>query len=602
MAYIKVQNIKINDEGDIISGTASICETIYDSNVKGKCRHEVREKLGKVLYITEDKKEGIFLSPTRGLVSYNVNKDEFSRVKEDDSRLKGTYDNPKPEVHKVFGDTFLLLEIMKKSHLTEVLREVFPKEDVFISIIIHVLYTILRDRSGIALDDYISKSFLSCIVENSDSILEEEELFKMLGGYDKREEDTYPIKNYYRFLKTFIKTMKRYNPSFGESHFVQEVTLQSIDIYNPYPNINNHQKEHIYYQEKMLMIIDQETGIPVWYESVNWRNPWDAYLLIQGSARELGCSINTYKLDTTYVTLQLFQNFFMEDRNTRRIDNSERKTVIVWVPETEPKQFREIRKKSPSELGEYPYNQLLNMLSNKIGERCIFRRYSHKIGATKGQLNTFVKDLDSPLFIYNFFVLDAPVKWYSWWLNQKRNMTKAKMEVEQWKIGGIVLLSNKSCEPPVLFDEYFRWNKSKEALRQYLGSGTADAIYKEERKEDSRVVGGKTLLSYICLIVRQMLVDLIHKNSESLLKHINCDRMRYIKKESSLSILDTEQLYDEMIQRAFGKLQSLMCFERNGRVIIETPTDEVEHIFSDLGIKLSSYINLKDYIGLILDR
>ena len=587
MAFIRVQNLKIDDEGIVVSGTASICETIYDKNVQGSCKHAVREKLGKILYITKDHKEGIFLSQTRGLISYNVNKDEFSRVKENDTRLKETYDCPKPEVHKVFGDVFLILELLKKTHLLEVLHEVFPEEGVFISVIIHAIHTILKDRSSIELVDFVSKSFLSYIVENPDSILEEKALFEKLGGYEKREEDIIPISNKRRFFETLIKTMKKHYPSFGESCFVQEVTLQSIDIYNPYPNMTNSQKEHIYYQNKVLMIIDQDTGIPVWYEIVNWRDPWKAYYEINGNAGIHGCSVNTLKYDSTYYDPRLFHSFFSSNSKI----NEGGETVIVWVPEQEPKQFRKIRKKNPSELGKHPYEQVFDWL--KTGESVTFRRYSHRIDAFKRKLDTFMKDLDTPLFIYTFTDHDLCVKCFSLWSAQKNNISKAEIEVEHWKIGGIVLLSNKSCKPEEIFDEYFRWNKQEEAFRQYLDTDKIETTY---IKDNSNMETGKILLACICLIMRQLLVDQLKKNRELILTHIIDDRIRY-KKESALSKLDEEVLYDEVIHRVFGKLQSLMCFERNGRVIIETPNNEVKHIFNDLGIQISSSINIDTYVS-----
>ena len=598
MAYIRVQNLKINDEGIIISGTASICETIYDKNAKGSCRHEVREKLGKVLYITEDHKEGIFLSPTRGLVSYNVNRDTFSLVKENDSRLSGVYTYSKPEVHKVFGDSFLLLEVMKKTHLTEVLHEVFPKEEEFVSVIIHVLYTILRDRSSISFDDFISKSFLSYIVENPDSILDEEVLFQKLGGWEKWEDEKASERTKDYFFEKLLKKMRQYNPFFGESCYAQTVTLHSIDILNPYQNMPYAQKEHIYISKKMLMAVDQDTGIPVWYEIVFWKDPWNAYSLIDGNASIHKFSIHTYNLDATYVIPQLFQEISNKDNKSSSEGNVGH---IVWVPEKEPIQFSEIRKKSPSELGEYPYKQVFNKLHNKIGKYFKFSRYSHDICSFKTQLDIFVKDLDSPLFIYVFSDY-SNIKWFHTWSVQKKNLAKAKREAGMWEIGGIVLLSDKSCEPSEIFDEYFRWRKSEEALRQYLGLDKPEANYKASTELETDVERGKIFLACMCLIIRQLLADRIKKNRELILTHINYDSSQYDNNGNGLSKLEEEQIYDEVIHRVFGKLQSLMCFERNGKIIIETPSDEVNHIFSDLGINLSASINLKDYIGSILDR
>ena len=73
MAFIKAQKIVRDENGVITSGSAAIVDTVYISTGrKNHSKHKVREKLGKVLYLSEDRKSGIFMSPTRGLVEYNA--------------------------------------------------------------------------------------------------------------------------------------------------------------------------------------------------------------------------------------------------------------------------------------------------------------------------------------------------------------------------------------------------------------------------------------------------------------------------------------------------------------------------------------------------
>ena len=73
MAFIKAQKIVRDDSGAVISGSAAVVDSVYvKTGSNSHSRQEVREKLGKVLYLSEDKKVGIFLSPTRGLVEYNA--------------------------------------------------------------------------------------------------------------------------------------------------------------------------------------------------------------------------------------------------------------------------------------------------------------------------------------------------------------------------------------------------------------------------------------------------------------------------------------------------------------------------------------------------
>lgn len=61
MAFIKTQKIVRDDTGKIISGSAAIVDAVYvHTGGKAHSKQLVREKLGKVLYLSRDKKSGIF--------------------------------------------------------------------------------------------------------------------------------------------------------------------------------------------------------------------------------------------------------------------------------------------------------------------------------------------------------------------------------------------------------------------------------------------------------------------------------------------------------------------------------------------------------------
>lgn len=166
MAYIKTQKIKRNESGQIISGSASIIDSEYVPGAKNHSIKHVRERLGKVLYIADDKKSGIFLSPTRGMVEYSSLTDNFTPVEHDDSRLIGNSNFPEPEVHTIFGDVYLLLEFLEKSGLTSVFRSVFTKKSLFEKVMVHTLHHVLAVGSRIACDDFLTSSFASYLFED----------------------------------------------------------------------------------------------------------------------------------------------------------------------------------------------------------------------------------------------------------------------------------------------------------------------------------------------------------------------------------------------------------------------------------------------------
>lgn len=93
----------------LVSGSASIVDVEYVKEEKYHSKQVMRERLGKVIYLSEDKKVGVFQSPTRGLVEYNSEKDEMGPVDLDDPRIGHTTLFPEPLIHTVFGDSYLLM-------------------------------------------------------------------------------------------------------------------------------------------------------------------------------------------------------------------------------------------------------------------------------------------------------------------------------------------------------------------------------------------------------------------------------------------------------------------------------------------------------------
>ena len=79
MTFIRIQNAKKDEDGNIVGGSASIVESVYVSTGKNHCKQVLKESLGTVIFM-DNKRPGIFLSKLRGLVYYDANKDEFSSV------------------------------------------------------------------------------------------------------------------------------------------------------------------------------------------------------------------------------------------------------------------------------------------------------------------------------------------------------------------------------------------------------------------------------------------------------------------------------------------------------------------------------------------
>lgn len=161
MAFIKVQKLVCDENGRITSGTASIVDTVYDPLRAGHSAHTTRERLGKVVYISEDKKSGIFQSPTRGLVCYDSILDEFSDVDKSDPRIDRDAVFPGPQIHTVFGDSYLFLDFLDKEGFIDLFKTVFTETAHYERMLCHIVHSLVKDGSRITCDNFYAKSFIS---------------------------------------------------------------------------------------------------------------------------------------------------------------------------------------------------------------------------------------------------------------------------------------------------------------------------------------------------------------------------------------------------------------------------------------------------------
>ena len=169
MAFIRVQKLVRNSNGNILSCSAAIKESQYlKDGGKFHSKQIVRERLGKVVWLASDGKSGIFLSPSRGLVSYDSVSDSFDEVGRDDGRLSGGSVDifPDTEIHTVFGDAHLLFCSILKSGMAEVFKIVFPDKIERERVLCYILHSILRDGSRISCDNFIEKSFASYVLDH----------------------------------------------------------------------------------------------------------------------------------------------------------------------------------------------------------------------------------------------------------------------------------------------------------------------------------------------------------------------------------------------------------------------------------------------------
>ena len=307
MAFIKVQKLVLSEDGNVISGSAAVVDTVYDSSVKGRSRHRVRERLGKVISISDDRKCGIFLSPTRGLVEYDSEKDLFAEVGRDDRRIAGLELFPEPETHTVFGDSYLILSFMEKTGITALLRSVFTKDEDFQRVLAHICHTVAKDGSHISCDDFVSRSFLSYVVPDVPlhSLYSDTKYFSDLGR------DSMKVS----LMKGYVEMERSGNKDFGSGCYVDSTPLPN-DIDIPISALCSHGTGGCEMQARLAVCLDSASGLPVWY-SLFSGNIQDMSTLmdeIDDAETSVGVSIDDLVLDAGYITRELITAYNADDR------------------------------------------------------------------------------------------------------------------------------------------------------------------------------------------------------------------------------------------------------------------------------------------------
>lgn len=302
MAFIKPQKIVRNADGSIRSGSAAIVETFYEKgDRKYHARHKVRERLGKVLWLAEDKRSGIFASPTRGLVCYSADADAFESVESDDPRIAAGFSPAQPQVHTVFGDGYLLLKFLEKQGLMPVLKAVFHKEGDFLRLLGHVAHGVLRDGSRINARDFLEKSFLSYLMGgiSLESMRCDSAFFARMGCDSTR----------LAFFRAFVAHVRETHPAFGRCCYVDSTPLPNDARNNPFNALCSHGVTGAAVQMRLVLVLDELTGLPVWFDVIpgNVLDLSTVMNVVNDVAVSLDVKISSLVLDAGYVCQDLIR-------------------------------------------------------------------------------------------------------------------------------------------------------------------------------------------------------------------------------------------------------------------------------------------------------
>ncbi len=532
MAFIKVQKLVRDEDGNITSGSAAIVETQYGNFGTYHAKHSVRERLGKVLYLSEDKKSGIFQSPTRGITEYNAVTDTFAEVERDDPRLAGTSLFPDPEIHTIFGDVYLLLRFLENNQILNVLRDTFPRKEQYERHICHVLHTIIKDGSRISCENFYIRSFLShlCIDVSAGTLKSDTYYFSYMGSDDMKM----------KFFKNFTSYMKKRYPNFASACYVDSTPLPNDIVNNPFNALCSHGVSCTEVMCRLVLILDEETGIPVWYDIIPG-NVLDINTLKTVEAdvqSNLGIFLNSYTLDAGYIS----------------------KELITEICKDNTKLFLG---RMPARKG-FPYKECYNAVKGMFSKgKYAFVRAGHTY---------FGKKLEKVVFGVKVFIYvyvdeyNASKRFRDYLIDHEAEFEKMKDKDKDWekvKGGFFTLISNKDDTP-------------KNILIDYYGRTQIESVFKTSKeyldllplcKWTDLTVRGKLLNDIICTII--------------LLEY-----RKFVKATDK----------GKSVSDIFGTASAQMCAMAGpNNVVIETANKQTKEIYKMFDIKQIPSLNLEEF-------
>ncbi len=541
MPFIKVQRLERGEDGSVIKGTASIVDVYYDKNGKGKNNHSKqvpREPLGKIIYLTEDKKSGIFLSPTRGMVEYSSRSDSFAEVDSSDPRLNKSELFPVTQVHTVFGDTFLLLKVFEKTGLLSIFQSVFSKKSDFERFLCHTMHGILKDGSKITCDNFIQKSFLSYLCSDIPiSTLKSDFVHFSTMGNDKIKMG---------FFKEFITAMRLKNPNFGRGCYVDSTPLPNDIVDNPFNALCCHGVSSCQIQTRLVLVLDEETGLPIWYDIIPG-NVLDINTLqteLKDVKTSLDIDIKRLILDAGYISKELIQ--------LCPADSCEHKFIG----------------RMPARRG-FPFMALYRSVKDLTSKgKYRFVRNGYYYFGHRREITVFgVKEY---AYVYvDIFNADRKCKDYI--IEHEDEYSKLPATKKDWltvKFGFFVLISNIEDTP-------------EQILTEYYGRTEIETVFKTSKE-------------YLQLLPINKWTDATVRG-KILQDIINTIALLVLRKEKQDPKISMSEIYGK------AKSLMCFCNE-NDTVIVETPNKKVKQYYSLYGIKVPSQVQLQSVESALFDH
>ena len=528
MPFIKAQKVKRDESGRVVSGSASVVDTEYVPGARYHSRQRVRERLGRVVELAEDGRSGVFRSPTRGLVRYDADTDSFEPVERGDGTLDDeSSEFPEPSAHVVAGDSLLLLSILESSGLLAVLRSAFPKDAELERLLAHLLHSVLRDGSRVSCDDLVARSAASHLLAGVSvpSLRSDSAYFHAMG--DDRAKVA--------FFRSLVDAMRAADPSFGTCCYVDSTPLPNDLADNPLNAFSSHGLGEAAVQSRLVLVLDDATGIPVWYEVIPG-NVVDVSTLArvrEDVGATLGVTVSSAVLDAGYVNRELVGSDMR---------------YLARMPARRGYPFKTMWHDVKSQVNRGKYAFV------RGGHAYFGRHFVREVQGTESHLYVYV-DKENALSCLRQTMTDRPEEYEA--------MLERDKDWEQARGGFFVLISNMDeMTPAGALDAYF----SRMEVEQVFKTAKDHLRLLPIAKWTETAMRGKVLHDVICTVAVL--------------------RVRKAVAAAGRPWSPTD---------LWGKTSSLMCFRNGPSLVLETPSRQCRQRFEGLGYKVPAKVDVAAY-------
>lgn len=540
--FIRVQNLKRDDQGVVLSGSASVYESSYDSGVKGgHCRQKTVLSLGKIIWINEKKDIGIFDCKDRGIVEYNLSTNSFSEVSSEDPRLKGTDISLQERIHTTFGDVYLFFSLVDRSIIFDSIREAFPSKEKLERVMVHLLYGCIRNHSAAKCGQFLERSMASYLFcSYSVSTLNCDSNYYEYMGDDNVK------RTYFTIL---VKNMRKKYPDFGRACYVDSTPLPNESQGFPYNALCSHGTDGLVMQSRLGLVLDIETGIPVWFQVFS-SNILDHSTLkdIEADVRNtLNIDIDIAALDAGYACKELFEKY--------NIDNS------AYVDSEGNRRERYILVRMPQKNG-YPHDELyLECKSRLYSALYLFDYNGHAYFGERFERVIFGYREYCYVFLDRKQAEELGGKWRTENPKEWEALCDTDKEWYAVKDGFFILISGKLMSPI-------------EALIEYKFRGRIEGFFKDGKSyTEIMPLGRWTKLTVLGKIMHDVIQTTVY---------------RLFRKEIASTGTSVNYLLAE--------LQSLDCMKQtNGQCKVFTPKKQVREYYEGLGYTVPAFMELAPF-------